>query len=166
MRTIILVAVMAGSLAACDDGTQQATNQQAAASADKLQAGEYALTAKVDALRSTDKSTPASAMKIGDTKATTTCIGDDGQLQKAAFVEANETCTGGAVYISGGRISMQLQCSRPGKGQLTQLVDGDFDKGDSFTAKVTTTTYFSGSGDYELVRSVTGKRTGACSAKK
>jgi hypothetical protein len=44
-----------------------------------------------------------------------------------------------------------------------QLVDGDFKK-DSFEAKVLGSTSFSGSGDYEMARSVSAKRVGDCSS--
>ena len=62
-----------------------------------------------------------------------------------------------------GRMSLQYKCTR-GSDQLTQLVDGDF-KADSFEAKVTTATYFTGAGDYEMTRTFTGKRVGDCSGR-
>ena len=44
-----------------------------------------------------------------------------------------------------------------------QLADGDF-KADSFEAKLKTATYFAGPGDYEMTRTMTGKRVGECPA--
>jgi hypothetical protein len=59
---------------------------------------------------------------------------------------------------------VQLKCKRAGQGgHVMQLVDGDFKK-DSFEAKVLGSTSFSGSGDYEMARTVTAKRVGDCPA--
>ena len=87
----------------------------------------------------------------------------DGTIDPKAFAEGDESCTALDSYMRNGRMSLQYKCSR-GSDQMTQLVDGDF-KADSFEAKVTTSTYFAGSGDYELTRTFTGKRVGDCPAE-
>ena len=162
MRTIIIGVAAAGLLAACSGETE--TEPQAEAPANALQPGEYELSTKVDAIRSTDNTTPASESKAGGEPAVTrTCIPADGKPDPAAFAEAGESCTPMDTYLRGGRMSLQYKCNRSGKGMLTQLVDGNFKK-DSFEAKGTTATYFSGTGDYEMVRSFTGRRVGECSA--
>ena len=163
MRTIIWAGIAAGLLAACGD---QAAEDAAAKPkrADALQPGEYEVTAKVDAIRSTDNSTPVTASAATDPpKVTRTCVPADGSLAPAAFAEADEECTASDTYMRGGRMSLQFKCNRTGKGLLTQMVDGNF-TADSFTGKVMTATYFAGSGDYELTRTMSGKRIGECPA--
>jgi|SRR5688500_16435674 hypothetical protein len=162
MRTVILGLAAAGLLAACSGDT--ATNATVEkARADALQPGEYEVTATVAALRSTDNTTPVSKAKPGDPPtAARTCVPADGTIDSAVFAEAGETCNPMDNYMRGGRISLQYKCTRD-RQQLTQMVDGEF-KADSFTAKVITSTYFTGSGDYELTRNFTGKRVGDCPA--
>ena len=162
-RSTLISIALAGLIAGCSDDAPSASNVEETAAA--LTPGEYELVAKVDELRSTDKTTPATKSKVGGDPVTTrTCVGPENKIEPAAFVEAGETCTQSDSYMSNGRMSLQYKCSRSGQGDLTQLVDGDFKK-DSFSAKVRTATYFAGDGDYELVRSFTGKRVGECSAK-
>jgi hypothetical protein len=164
MRIMAMTVAAAGLLASCsDDSGAPANNTVAHAAA--LRAGEYEIKAKVDELRSTDKTTPATESKVGaDPVTSRTCVGPENKIEPAAFAEAGETCTASESYMKNGRMNLQYKCSRSGQGQLTQLVDGDFTD-DGFTAQVRTATYFSGSGDYELVRSFTAKRVGECTVK-
>jgi len=156
-------AALALALTACSGGGE--ANNSAEETATALQPGEYEVTATVEALRSTDKSTPATKLTQGSAPVTTrTCVGSDNAVEPAAFVEAGDSCKPGETYMSNGRMSLQFQCTRKGKGNLTNLADGKFEK-DSFSGKVITTTYFSGSGDYELTRAITGKRVGDCTSK-
>ncbi len=162
MRTIILALAAAGLLGACSDGANQAKPEEAKANA--LQPGEYEITAKIDALRSTDKTTPVTKAKPGDPPATRrACVAAGGGIAAEAFADAGDKCTESSSYLRNGRLSLQLTCSRPGKGQVMQLADGNF-KADSFEAKLNTVTYFAGSGDYAMTRTMTGKRVGECPA--
>ena len=161
MRTIVTLWVGAGLLAACGDSSAPAKPEEERAAS--LKPGEYEITAKVDALRSTDNSTPATQSKVADPARTTrTCVPADGTIDPSAFAEAGEKCTASDSYMRGGRMSLQLKCLRDNK-QLTQLVDGKF-TADSFTGTAHTSTFFSGPGDYELTRTLTGKRVGECPA--
>lgn len=160
MRSIVLSMTAAGLLAACSDNAPPAKPEKVRV--DALQPGEYEVTATVDALRSTDKTTPATQSKAGASKTTRICVAADGALDPATFAEAGETCAGGDNYMGGGRMSLQYKCLRGGE-QLTQAVDGSF-TADSFTGKVMTATYFQGSGDYEMTRTMTAKRVGECPA--
>jgi len=161
MRTIILGVAAAGLLAACSDSAPEAKPEKVRANA--LEAGEYEVTAKVDSIRSTDKTTPATRSKVADAaKVARVCVPADGALDPATFAEAGEKCTGADNYMRGGRMSLQYKCLRDGE-QVTQTVDGSF-TADSFTGKVMTATYFQGSGDYEMTRTLTAKRVGDCSA--
>ncbi|MEO5774948.1 MAG: DUF3617 family protein [Sphingomicrobium sp.] len=164
MRNILMMAAAAGLLSACADDSAAPANNDVETAAAALTPGEYELTAKVDQLRSTDNTTPATKAKVGADPATSrTCVGTSNKIDPAAFAEAGETCTPSESYMKDGRMSLQYKCSRKGE-QLTQMADGDF-TADSFTAQVRTYTYFSGTGDYELVRSVTAKRVGECAPK-
>lgn len=166
MKTILRAAAVLGvTLSGCSGGGDEAANNAVEERAASLQPGEYELTMAVESLRSTDATTPATSMTQGSQPVTTrTCVGADNTIDPAAFVEAAESCTAGDTYMSGGRMSLQFRCNRPGKGMLSHLVDGKFTK-DSFSGDVITTTIFSGSGDYELTRSVEAKRVGECTAK-
>ena len=152
-------------LAACSGDT--ATDAKPEAKADALQPGEYEVAGKVDELRSIDNSVPATGLKVaaaGEAPAAArVCVGDQGAIDPATFAEAGDKCRPTSSYLRGGRMSLQYNCSRSGKGELTQLVDGKF-TADSFEAQVMTSTYFSGSGDYAMTRTVTGKRVGDCPA--
>ena len=162
MRMIILALAAAGLLGACsDDSTPTAKPEEA--KADALKPGEYEVTAKVDAIRSTDNSIPKTASKVANpAKITRACVPAGGTPDPATFAEAGEKCTALDIYMRGGRMSLQYKCTRSGE-LLSHLVDGNF-TADSFTGKVMTATYFSGSGGYAMTRTMTGKRVGECPA--
>ena len=163
MRTIVLGIAAAGLLAACSGDTAREAKKEARA--DALQPGEYEVTDKVDEVRSTDNTTPSTAMKVaaaGEASPTSRiCVGKDGSIDPKVFAEAGDKCSPTGSYLRGGRLSYQVNCTREGKGGLSQLIDGKF-TADSFEASVSTSTYFSGPGDYALSRTVTGKRVGEC----
>jgi hypothetical protein len=118
----------------------------------------------VTALHSTDKSTPATKADVGPASVLPdrVCVGAEG-LPPAAFAEAGDTCSPLDSYMRGGRMSLQFRCNRPGRGTLTQTVDGTF-KGDSFDAQIVTGTVFATDGDYQMTRTLTGRRVGDCPA--
>lgn len=165
MRMMILALAAAGLLGACSDNTGNAAKPKPEEkAADALQPGEYEVSAKVDDIHSIDNTTPKSASKVIDlAKVTRSCVSAGGTIDPATFAEAGETCTASDSYMRGGRMSLQYKCDRAGSGQLAQLVDGNF-TADGFEAKVMTSTYFNGSGDYAMTRTLTGKRVGACPA--
>jgi hypothetical protein len=163
MQKLLMSAAAAALLAGCSGGGE-AEKPKAEAKATALQPGEYELSAKVDSIRSTDNTTPASQLTMASAPETRrACVAPDNAIDPAMFIEAGETCTASSSYVSRGRMSLQYNCDRPGKGKLTQLVDGEF-KADSFTARVQTATFFASSGDYALTRTITGRRVGECPA--
>jgi outer membrane murein-binding lipoprotein Lpp len=168
MKQVYVAAIVAGGLviAGCSGSDETNNNNSSAeAPAATLDAGEYEITAIVDSVRSTDGTTPGTALKAGAPAATSrTCVGPDNAIDPQAFAEKGESCTAGDTYMSGGRMSLQFRCNRAGKGMLSHLVDGKF-RMDGFSGSVITTTIFSGSGDYELTRSVEAKRVGDCTPK-
>ena len=165
MRTIIIPLAAAALLAGCSGDTAEEPKKEAKAAA--LQPGEYEVTDKVDEVRSTDNTTPATALKVaaaGEASPTSRiCVGADGAIDPKIFAEAGDKCSPTGSYMRGGRLSFQFNCTRAGKGGLSQLVDGSF-TADRFEAEVTSSTYFSGPGDYSLTRTLTGRRVGDCPA--
>lgn len=163
MRLMIMTAAAATMLASC--GSNEAPANNVVETAVALTPGEYEISATVDELRSTDQTTPATSSKVGAPPVVSrTCVGPDNAIEPAAFAEADESCTASDTYVRNGRMNLQYKCNRPGKGTLTLVVDGDF-TADGFEAQVRSGTFFSGSGDYDLVRSFTAKRVGECTAK-
>jgi len=162
MRTIVLGCAAAALLAACSGEAEPEAKEET--KAETLQPGEYEYTTRVDELRSTDNSTPATKLKVaaaGEAPATArVCVTAEG-IPPMTFAEAGDTCTPSSSYMRGGRLSLQFNCNRAGHGALTQAVDGKF-TADSFEATVITSSYFGGDGDYSMTRTLAGKRVGEC----
>jgi len=160
MRILGIVAF--GLLAACSSEAPPADAPAETAAA--LKSGEYAMTSTITAFRSTDGATPLTKAKLGDVFETKACVAADGTLDPAIFAEAGDKCTATNSYIRGGRISMQLSCTRPSvPGQIMPGVDATF-TADTFEGTATTTTYLKGFGDYALTRTIAAKRVGDCPA--
>lgn len=155
--------VMAGYvlLAGCGSGGGgEAPVKEAVAAT--LGAGLYEVTAEVKALASTDKTTPATKLKLGDKVAAKACVAANGVPEPALLAEAGDPCTPQASYIRNGRMSLQLTCRRAGdNGNVLVTVDGKF-TADGFTGQAETITQFYGKGDYKLSRTLTAKRVGDC----
>ena len=126
-------------------------------------AGEYEVVSEVTKLVSTDKSTPATTLKLGDKATFRACVAADGTPDLKMFVEEGDRCTVNHSYGRSGRLSMQYSCKRAGKGELYPNADGNF-TADGYKAVVTVASAFSGDGDYALTRMLTAKRVGACAA--
>lgn len=164
MRNMILLAG-AALLAGCGGEPEQ--KKAAEVRADKLQPGEYEVTGTVKDVRSTDQTTPATALKAGaPLTAVRACVAADGKIDSRMFAEtAADACKQDTAYVRGGRLNVQLNCQRPGNGGVMQLANGTI-TADSFEAEVLTSTYFSGTGDYSATRALSGKRVGDCPAAK
>ena len=160
MRRWSFIAV--GLLAACSSEAPPAE----VAAAKSLTPGEYSMTSRITAFRSTDGATPASKVKVGDTFVTKACVAADGALDPAIFAAAGEKCSATNTYVSDGRMSIQMSCARPdAPGQIMPAIDGKF-TADQFEGTGTTTTYLTGPGDYALTRTVSAKRDGECPPAK
>ena len=163
MRIMMTIAA-AAMLAGCGDNAP-ADNTAATDSVSKLEPGEYEMTIKVTALNSTDKTEPATKLKVaaaGDPPMVQrACITADGTIDPVLFAEPGDKCTPSTSYVRAGRISMQLTCSRA-EGGLGMIVDGHFKTANELEATVTSNTYFTGRGDYTATRTVTAKRVGNC----
>ena len=168
MRILCLgvVSAMAMSITGCGNDSARAAAPTTEAKA--LSAGEYEVATKVEDLRSTDHTTPptkAKQMAASDAPAMhRACVAAEGKVDADMFAEAGDKCSVQNSYVDSGKINLQLSCTRSGApGQVLQSVDGDY-QADSFTATVNTGTYFTGSGDYAMRRTMTAKRVGACPA--
>ena len=157
----LMVAGCALAVGAC--GEEKKAAPPAPEKPQTLAAGEYEVVSEVTKLASTDKSTPATKLKQGDKATLKACVGDDGVPDAALFTEAGDKCTATSSFVRAGRISIQYQCNRAGKGNLSPSVDGNI-TADGFEAVVNSNSSFPATGDYQLSRHMTGKRIGNCPA--
>ena len=131
----------------------------------KLPAGEWEVSSTVESLRSTDNTTPATALKQGETSTHRACVAADGTPETKLWLAEGDECTATSVYIKDGRINGSWNCRRPGQsGPVMPAVDGKY-TADSFEVAVTTGTYFAGTGDYTLTQKMIGRRVGDCPAE-
>lgn len=168
MRLNVFATAAAAALLVGCGGEADAPPEAKAEKAGALTAGEYEVTTTVEALNSTDNTTPATKAvltKDGDPPIThRACVAEDGKIAPEMFAEAGDKCGIENSYIRKGKMTMQLNCTREGEpGQVLQSIDGNF-TADSFDARVNTGTYLMGTGDYSMTRKMTGKRVGDCPA--
>lgn len=150
-------------LAGCGGGTGDEAKSDDAPPA-TLTPGEYEVSSEIISLASTDKTTPATTFKQGETAVVKACVAKDGTPDPALFGEAGDKCEQTSSYISNGRMNLQLKCTREGhEGQINPTFDGKFTL-DGFTGDAQGLTYFVADGDYRYSAKVTAKRTGDCPA--
>src|SRR5688572_22291352 len=161
MRIMALVAI--GLLAACSSEAPPA--EAPAETAIALTPGEYEVSGKIEMLRSTDGATPLTKAKLGDPPVLArACVAADGTMEPMMFAEAGDECKAENAYARKGRLNLQLSCTREGApGQVMQTINGSFTS-EGFVAEATTGTYFTGTGDYSMKRTLAGKRVGDCAA--
>jgi hypothetical protein len=163
-ETIMIKFLMATSslmmLAACGS---EAPKPVEAATPKTLVAGDYEVSSEVTKLVSADKTTPATALKLGAKEVIRACVAADGTPDPKMFVEAGDACTATNSYVRSGRMSVQYTCKRAGKGELYLNADGNY-TADGYKALVTGASSFPGTGDYSLTRTLTAKRVGDCAA--
>jgi hypothetical protein len=161
MGTIKLAGIvgLAAALAGCGGETsQQPAVEEAPAT---LAAGIYELTAEVTDLSSTDKTTPATALKKGDKVTVKACVAANAP-DPALLAEAGDKCEIKNSYIRNGRMSAQMSCTRAGHdGYVMPAMMGKFTK-DGFDGEINTLTYFVKDGDYRMTRKISAKRVGEC----
>jgi len=165
MMKIGFAAGMAVALAACGGGGGTSEQQPKAEKAPAtLAAGLYEMSAEVIQLDSTDRTTPATRLKKGDTQVIKACVAPDGQPEPKLLAEEGDECEIKNSYIRNGRMSAEMSCTREGmSGQVMPAMMGKF-TADGFEGDITTLTYFVADGDYRLTRKVVAKRVGDCPA--
>ncbi len=154
----LMIAAAPLLLAAC--GGEAPKEEAAAKPPTAMPMGEWEVTATVAKLESTDQSTPAVKKKQGDSWTRKACLAKPEDLSKLLLPEG-ETCTSNSSYARQGRINSSFTCRTPGKGDHTPTVAGIY-TADTLTAEVTTASTFSGTGDYQMTETITGKRLGDC----
>jgi hypothetical protein len=157
---IMIMATLAMATAACGNSAPKPVEVEKPKT---MVAGEYEVVSEVTKLASTDKSTPATKLKMGGKEVIRACVAADGTPDPAMFVEAGDSCTTTNSYLRSGRLSVQYSCKRSGKGDIYPNADGNFTV-DGYKALVTAATAFTGDGDYSLTRTLTAKRVGNCPA--
>lgn len=158
MRGLTMVAAAALLVGGC---SSEAPPPAEEAESGELAPGLYEASWTVDTLGSTDRSDPSTDLTQGATGTSRACVAD-GTIDPALFAEAEDECTASSAYVRGGRISMQIECRRPGAaGQVMQSVNGT-STADTIEAQVSTTTYLAEAGDYQMTRTVTARRVGEC----
>lgn len=160
MIKFVLATSALAMLAGCGNG---APAPAAVEKPKTMVAGEYEVVSEVTKLASSDRTTPATALKMGDKATIRACVAADGTPDPAMFVEAGDACTVTNNYGRSGRMSVQYSCTRKGKGELYPNADGNY-TADGLKAVVTVASAFAGDGDYTLTRTLTAKRVGACPA--
>jgi hypothetical protein len=162
MRSIKWTAAMAGMLLVMGCGSEPEAPPQEQA-AEKLKPGLYELTSEVTALASTDRTTPATKLKLGDKSSIKACVSADGKPAPELFAENEaDKCEMKNSYINYGRLSAQMSCKREGKrGEIMPAMMGSF-TADSFEGEITALSYFVEDGDYRMTRKVTARRIGDC----
>lgn len=129
-----------------------------------LTPGEYEVSSEILTLASTDKTTPFTKLKQGETAVVKACVAKDGTPDPALFAEAGDKCQPSSAYVSNGRITIQLKCTRDGKtGEVRPSFEGNFTL-DGFSGDAQGLTYFVEDGDYRYTSKVTARRTGDCPA--
>jgi hypothetical protein len=158
------IASVSLALAACGgEEKQEAAVEEVPAT---LAAGLYEVSAEVTQLASTDNTTPATKLKLGDKGVIKACVAADGKPEPALLAEAEgDKCEIKNSYIHNGRMSAQMSCTRSGEsGYVMPAMMGSFSKG-GFEGEISTLTYFVADGDYRMTRKVTAKRVGDCPAE-
>jgi hypothetical protein len=152
-------AIAALGLAGCSGDPPKPQDQAQGA---ELAPGLYEASWTVTELRSTDKTDPATELTVGATGTAEACIGEGPAVDLALFAIESDECSPTTSYTRGGRINIQMQCKRANEdGPVMQTVTGT-STADGFQAEISTSTYFRGFGDYSMMRTITGQRTGDC----
>lgn len=163
MRSMVWAPALAGAMMLASCGSEPATPPKEE-TPETLAPGLYEATSEVIAISSTDNSTPATGLKVGDRSTVRACVAKDGPAPEL-FAEATaDKCEMKNSYVRYGRISAQMSCKREGlSGDVMPAMMGSF-KGDSFDGEITTLTYLTKDGDYRMNRKISAKRIGDCPA--
>jgi hypothetical protein len=161
MRTIALVAFVL--VAGC---SEEAPQKKATPAADvKLQPGQWETTVELTGMSMSDKSA-APAGVVGKKTTVSSCITPEQVEQPSAalFSGSDSSCKYDNFYMSDGRLSTTMTCTRPGmSGNMMSMVDGTY-TATTFEATVETQSY-TGSHDFKTDAKVTGRRIGECTAE-
>lgn len=162
MDKLMPIAGLAMLLAACGGEKPAPVKEEAAA---KLSPGLYEVNYEVTALASTDKTTPATKLKVGDKGVIKACVAADSKPAPELLGEEGDKCEIKNSYIRNGRMSVEMSCKREGmSGDVMPAMRGSFTK-DGFEGEITTLTYFIKDGDYRMTREISARLIGDCPAE-
>jgi hypothetical protein len=151
-------------LAACGGGAEEKKAEETVAA--NMEAGQWETSFEVRSIRSTDKTQPALKAAAGDKETGSACIaaGSGASPPGELFAGPGYKCQTRNAYNRNGRINTQLKCTKSGiSGDIMMTVQGTY-TGTSFEGTVDTLTYLPGRGDFEMSRTVSGRKTGASCA--
>jgi hypothetical protein len=163
MRVLALVPLLL--VAACS-GEAEAPKQQEEAAAAQLDPGQWEFTTEVTQFAKADGGEPKIDAPVGSKETRSVCIAeaDVKKPQPALFGGEKDECSYGDFYMSGGRLSASVNCTRPGlSGNIGTRADLDF-KAASLEGTLSTTTYLTTDGDVRITRKLTGRHAGPCTA--
>lgn len=152
MRSFVLFGTVL--LAACG---QEVPKEAPKAAPATLPAGAYEVTATVKSLVSTDKTPVPTFTKVGEVIKTQGCVGADGLPAPELLAAKGDQCTLTDPYVRSGRMNVTLACNRTGQGKVNAILDGKYDA-EGFTGSLTSSSSFSGPGDYKLVEDVVARK--------
>lgn len=150
-------------LAACGGAAEE---NKAKGKAERLQPGQYEVTAEVTNFKAADKGVPKIEAKQGDSMTRSVCVPEGATTPPAElFADEGYACrSGGDVFVRNGSINANLDCTGTGlSGQVGYTVTGTF-TADSFEAERLLKTRLTTDGDVEINSTLRGRRTGECSA--
>lgn len=154
-------------IAGCSDDGAAPVNNGAAATAKGLDKGEYEIVTTIKSLSSTDKTTPATSWKAGGSETARVCFAGGDKPTAAFFTSKGDSCEDISSFVtSGGMLSMQVRCTRPGHPGFVMLqTDGQLTP-NGFTTSGTVNSAFTGTGDYTAAVSQKATRVGECAASQ
>ncbi len=162
MKWAYLCAIPLVALAACGGGEAE---NKAKGKAERLQPGQYEVTAEVTNFKAADKGIPKINTKQGDSTTRSVCVPEGGTPPAELFTDEAFTCRGSSdVFVRNGSINGSIDCTGTGlSGQVAYSITGRFTE-DSFEAERELKTRLTTDGDVEIASTLRGRRTGECSA--
>lgn len=162
MSRILIGMIPLVILAACGGAAEE---NKAKGKAERLQPGQYEVTAEVTNFKAADKGVPKIEAKQGDSMTRSVCVTDSASPPPELFADEGHSCRGGGdLRVRNGSINANLDCTGTGlSGQVGYTVNGTFTE-DSFEAERLLKTRLTTDGDVEIAANLRGRRTGECSA--
>lgn len=162
MKRAYLCVIPLVAVAACGGAGDE---NKAKGKAERLQPGQYEVTAEVTNFKAADKGTPKIETKQGTSTTRSVCVPEGATPPAELFIDEGFSCrSGGDLRVRNGSINANLDCTGTGlSGQVGYAVSGTF-TADSFEAERQLKTRLSTDGDVEIASNIRGRRTGECSA--
>lgn len=165
MRKFALVSLLV--LAACSDNVEADEKAKGAADAASLElaAGQWETTTEITEVTARDGGTPV--LKVAEKSVVSTCVAEgEGKKPTPAVLAGMEECSYDTIYMSRGRVTASLSCTKPGlSGKFLVSTEGTY-TAEAFDTSAQIETSLSGDGDVRAQARITGRRTGDCAAQE